>query len=504
MTAEVLLTGTNGLTLTARAFLDGGSNLSIVSHITRRTLALKPTGNSVSIDGVGGVATGEPSPLVRVTISSNYRKGWKKHLTAAVMVKPTRDIPILSASDTKSLPHLQGLVLADQNYDQPRAIDILLGQDIWDDLFLSGRIKGPQGTPSAWHTVFGWVVTGLYKPDSPNNAICASAHYTASVKANKVSDDLLGKSFVLEEPPKHKKVFTAEEQLEEKHFEQSHKFIKSERRNQVTLPRTLGEKQLGESRSQALHRVKPNENSSIRKGRYSAFQNVMSEYIELGQAKPVSHQDLPLPSSSTYYMPAPTIQPSLDFAGAATTKAWGYVPTEENPADCASRRITATELANHPLWWQGHPWLLKQPVCTPPSPSAARVKKDDDHFQEEQSEPLLVSSAIILNHDSRLEDSSKSDSTLVKLTCWGRRIIDRGKRKKIVSEKKLSVEEALATEEFLIKKSQTRTFSTEGMLLSVDKVPEGCQLPQEDLPTKDIMKQGFMAREDVMSTLPPT
>ena len=193
MTARVLLTGTNGLTLSARAFLDGGSNLSIVSCVTKNTLALRTTGNSVRIDGVGSISASESSPLVNVTISSNYKKDWKRDLVVAVMPKPTRDIPIQGASDTKTLSHLQGLILADKSYDKPGTIDILLGQDVWDDLFLDGRIRGPQGTPSAWHTVFGWVVTGLYEPDHTPKALTASAHFVASTTANIVSDRLLTK-----------------------------------------------------------------------------------------------------------------------------------------------------------------------------------------------------------------------------------------------------------------------------------------------------------------------
>ena len=247
------------MTLSARAFLDGGSNLSIVSCVTRTTLALRSTGNSVRIDGVGDIAASEPSPLVNVTISSSYKKGWKRNLTAAVMPKPTRDIPILGASDTKTLSHLQGLALADKNYDRPGTVDILLGQDIWDDLFLSGRIKGPQGTPSAWHTVFGWVVTGLYVPDRTPKALTASAYYVASNKANQVSDGLLVKFWLSEEPPNPTKVFTAEEQRVEDHYENSHRFLTEEGRYEITLPRTLAEKPLGDSRKQALNRAKNNE-----------------------------------------------------------------------------------------------------------------------------------------------------------------------------------------------------------------------------------------------------
>lgn len=39
---------------------------------------------------------------------------------------------------------------------------------------------------------------------------------------------------------------------------------------------------------------------------------------------------------------------------------WKYVPTKDNPADCASRGISPQELINHQLWWNGPDWLNKE------------------------------------------------------------------------------------------------------------------------------------------------
>ena len=47
---------------------------------------------------------------------------------------------------------------------------------------------------------------------------------------------------------------------------------------------------------------------------------------------------------------------------------WNYVSTLQNPADCASRGLSATDLIHHPLWWNGPPWLLQDPVPTVPPP----------------------------------------------------------------------------------------------------------------------------------------
>lgn len=40
---------------------------------------------------------------------------------------------------------------------------------------------------------------------------------------------------------------------------------------------------------------------------------------------------------------------------------WNYVASEDNPADCASRRIMPHELKNHSFWWQGPKWLKNDP-----------------------------------------------------------------------------------------------------------------------------------------------
>nr|XP_012215649.1 PREDICTED: uncharacterized protein LOC105668053 [Linepithema humile] len=39
---------------------------------------------------------------------------------------------------------------------------------------------------------------------------------------------------------------------------------------------------------------------------------------------------------------------------------WNHVPSEQNPADCASRGISTSDLKTHPLWWNGPLWL-RQP-----------------------------------------------------------------------------------------------------------------------------------------------
>lgn len=44
---------------------------------------------------------------------------------------------------------------------------------------------------------------------------------------------------------------------------------------------------------------------------------------------------------------------------------WHHIPGRENPADCASRGLSPSELVDHELWWQGPSWLKKNSLDWP-------------------------------------------------------------------------------------------------------------------------------------------
>ena len=186
MTSQTLITGPTGITVVARALLDSGSSLSIISTKAMRTLQLKNLGSSVHINGVGATSATKPFPLCNITLSSSYKDDWRQEVIAAVMNQVTRDLPLQGASSVRKLPHIKELHLADQLFDQPATIYLLLGQDVWQELFLPGEVIGPQGTPAAWHTVFGWVIMGQYTPDVPLSSIKATSQ-AASPKRHQMT-----------------------------------------------------------------------------------------------------------------------------------------------------------------------------------------------------------------------------------------------------------------------------------------------------------------------------
>ncbi|XP_018365039.1 PREDICTED: uncharacterized protein LOC108762506 [Trachymyrmex cornetzi] len=44
---------------------------------------------------------------------------------------------------------------------------------------------------------------------------------------------------------------------------------------------------------------------------------------------------------------------------------WNHVSSKDNPADCASRGLSAEELFSHPLWWTGPRWLARSSTSWP-------------------------------------------------------------------------------------------------------------------------------------------
>ncbi|XP_050528192.1 uncharacterized protein LOC126898294 [Daktulosphaira vitifoliae] len=70
---------------------------------------------------------------------------------------------------------------------------------------------------------------------------------------------------------------------------------------------------------------------------------------------------------------------------------WHYVPTQQNPVDCASRGLYPEELKNHPLWWSG-PLFLKNPQeHWPSSPTSATHDSNNSNCNiEEKTQTVLV------------------------------------------------------------------------------------------------------------------
>ena len=304
MTAQVLVCGENGTTLQVRALLDSGAHLCMLHPKIRTALSLKSTGNQVYMDTAGPQNINGPWPMCKLQVRSKREPEWSMSIAVAVTPRVTAELPPYQAPPPEMLPHLAALDLADETYNQPGAIDLILGAETMNEI-LKGNMH--IGAPCAIQTVFGWALLGTF-PEQPKPPLAVPvAHVTPCPQTNRSGDDLLAAFFELEEPPRPKSQMTSEDQRVEQHYEDTHSFNQTEGRYQVKLPKVPGDLKLGESREMAVRRAKANERSLLRKEKWSEAQKVMEKYMELGHARPVSQADLLLPPTSCYYMPVHTV-----------------------------------------------------------------------------------------------------------------------------------------------------------------------------------------------------
>ena len=76
-------------------------------------------------------------------------------MKAVIIPKITSELPGFHLKGMRNQPFLQGLALADPNFDHPGRIDLLFGSDILDEVMLPGRRSSDDRTLHAWETVFG-------------------------------------------------------------------------------------------------------------------------------------------------------------------------------------------------------------------------------------------------------------------------------------------------------------------------------------------------------------
>ena len=133
-------------------------------------------------------------------------------------------------------------------------------------------------------------------------------------------------------------------------------------------------------------------------------------------------------------------------------KHWLHVPGEDNPADCASRGVSPTALANLDLWWEGPPWLQQEPIPTPPQPPRKPLP--------EAGLPVMVAAP----YHSMADDISNLPLTyphLVATTAWCLRFCDRikhGRPNPDTRTKQLTGREKRDAEKWLLKEAQRRCF----------------------------------------------
>ena len=333
-TANLLLLGPGGTEVRARALIDSGAGISLVTNRIAQILhlPLEPARLRLS------VAQGETSkPLKHTTtlhLSPLHDRSVKMTCHPAVAPAVTADLPSQAMPSVTDLPHLMGLPLADTTYNQPGRIDILLGADMASSIMTPDAPRqGKDTEPMAQATKFGWALSGPV-PGSIKDEVAFSAYHqlpilqTEPVYTSEPQLDNLLKAVLQEqdEPGDATTPSTLElhEQVEN-HYLSNTTFSTTEGRYTVALPRRDTKQILGESKSQCVSRFLSNEKATIRKGTYPEFQKGVKGYLTPGHAEEVLPEEKPpvdsfyMPMHAVYKDSSSSTKLRIVFDGSATT-----------------------------------------------------------------------------------------------------------------------------------------------------------------------------------------
>lgn len=295
-TAQILVISDKGEVTTAKALIDQGSEISLISERLVQSLYLTRNYSSVSLIGIGGTKANKTKGLAHFKIRSRFDSKSEIYISAYILPKLTTSLPSVQVK-RQNWPHLEGLQLADSNFTIPGTIDIILGADIYAQIIEDGIKKGGINSPIAQRTKLGWIISG---PTDNNTSSETSQVYHISI--DNELHDLLQRFWKLEEISSlNTASLTTDEQECEKHYQLTHSRDQNGRYI-VRLPFKKSATKLGDSRSKARQMIKNLSNKFEKDPKYArAYSDFLTEYEKLEHMKQVP-ASLPEPELA-YYLP---------------------------------------------------------------------------------------------------------------------------------------------------------------------------------------------------------
>ncbi len=283
-TVPVTLTN-NGNTVKARALLDTGASVSVMTEKIASDLKLKRTHNPQQVTGTAG--TTHCKFEVTTQLNSHDLNYQSKPITFTVFPKlPCLQVPP-NHRDIVNNPALRSYQLADP--DLGGQVDILLGVDDTYSI-VSGkpfRIDGLLALP----TYLGLCLSGPLLNADPPPALMAS------VPPTDLQEDF-GRLWELDQVPEAPSRSREDEKVIQD-FHDSYSLVNG--RFSVSLLRLADPPAVGETRKQAVSRLFASERTLSRHDKLEAFSTVMKEYLTLDHAEVIPKSDILL--HPHYYLP---------------------------------------------------------------------------------------------------------------------------------------------------------------------------------------------------------
>lgn len=140
-----------------RALLNSGSQAKFITEKIVNKLNLEREKSKINIIGITG---GCSATKYKCNIHIESRKGsYANLLTCLVTPKITNFVPTRFIDKTLiKIP--KNINLADENYNQPAEIDMLIGNQLFHKILRSGKLEFDKGELTLSNTVFGWIFSG--------------------------------------------------------------------------------------------------------------------------------------------------------------------------------------------------------------------------------------------------------------------------------------------------------------------------------------------------------
>ncbi|XP_044754984.1 uncharacterized protein LOC123313938 [Coccinella septempunctata] len=279
---------------TVRLLIDSGSELTFISQDLARKLNISRRKSHVVIVGIHG-KTSKTQGSLALTLKSTYDHQ-TINIDAHILSSSFSNLPSFYTCFQQSL-HLQHLKLADPEYHISRAIDIILGADVYGSVVLPQMKKGPPSSPIAQLSIFGWLILGPVCQEQERLPIQSPMFHTVQ---DEDLHHLLTKFWEQEEiQPTSTSHLTSDEQECENHFVSNHSRLSSGK-YVVRLPLKSSIDVLGSSRQRAFRCLQALIRKFDNDPDYSLlYHQFLDEYELLQHMQPVSSEKV----SSRYFLP---------------------------------------------------------------------------------------------------------------------------------------------------------------------------------------------------------
>lgn len=276
-----------------RALVDSGAQDCFITTACARTLGLKLQHCNLIVGGLGQNTVFQVRGETRCVLRP--LDGDDPHF----MIKPIVLDNITAKMPSTELPsvvreHCRHLTLADSDFDVPADIDILIGAELFHDIYDGQRIKLGPGLPTALHSVFGWILTGTLESDvdipPPNTS--------SLLAATRTLDEQVKRFWEVEEAPRVPIPVPEDDIVERMYTDLTYR----EPDGRYVVPILLKDRQctLGNSYQSALSRF-----SNLEK-KLSRHSQLKSEYVDfMREYENLNHMELKSSSTTnkSYYIP---------------------------------------------------------------------------------------------------------------------------------------------------------------------------------------------------------